>query len=185
MIKYSSNSIKNYLDDLAAKKPAPGGGSAAALTGALGAALLSMVCNYTIGKDKYKGVEAEIKNILEGSERIRKRFLVLVDLDVEAYYKVSASRKAAEKIYQKNLLGASGVPLEMCALAVKARGFCPVLASKANKYLISDVYVAEELLKSCFKSAQLNVKINLAFIKDENFVLKIKQTLKKLKEELK
>src|SRR3989338_3267816 len=101
---YSNQSLKHYLDDLAAKKPAPGGGSAAALVGATGCALLSMASNFTLGKDKYKDVEPQIKDALKQAERLRKRFLALVDLDVKAYYKVFNSRKGSPVIYQKNLI---------------------------------------------------------------------------------
>ena len=181
---YKNNSLKTYLDDLAARKPAPGGGSAAALTGALGCALLSMACNFTIGKDKYKDVEPKIKSALRETESLRKRFLSLVDLDVRAYHKVFNSRKAKENIYQKNLVEATKVPLEISILALKGYGLCPLLRKIANKYLISDVYVGEELLKSCFKSAEFNVIINLPQIKDKNFILRTKKTITDLKNKL-
>ena len=80
------------------------------MTGALGCALLSMACNFTIGKDKYKDVEPKIKSALKETESLRKRFLSLVDLDVRAYHKVFNSRKAKENIYQKNLIAATKVP---------------------------------------------------------------------------
>lgn len=178
---YFDKPLKTYLDDLAAKLPAPGGGSAAALTGALGCALLSMVCNFTIGKDRYKDSEAEIKEILKQAERSRKRFLCLVDLDVKAYYKVFKSRKSNPGIYQRNLISATKVPLEICQQAVYAYKFCPILLQKGNKYLISDVYVAKELLKSCFKSGELNVKINLPQIKDKKFVIQTEKTIKAMR----
>lgn len=178
---YKSKSLKEYLDDLAAKKPAPGGGSAAALTGALSCALLTMVCNFTLGKDKYKDIEPNIENILKQTESLRRRFLELVDLDVEAYYKVYNSRKGNSKIYQRNLIKATTVPLEMCKLSVCAFKFYPFLAKRANKYLVSDCIVAKELLKSCFKSAETNVIINLLQIEDRKFILKTKKTIAKLK----
>ncbi len=174
-------SLKTYLDDLAARKPAPGGGSAAALAGALGCALLSMACNYTIGKEKYKSQELKIRGILKQAERLRKRFLALVDLDVQAYYKVFKSQKGNPKIYQKNLIAATRVPLEIALLAVKSYKFCPVLIKRANKYLISDVYIAKELLKSCFKSAQFNVIINFLHIKDKRFIVQAKKKITALK----
>lgn len=181
---YCNKSLKTYLDDLAAKKPAPGGGSAAALAGALGCALLSMVCNYTIGKEKYKDVEKEIRKILSQSERLRKRFLSLVDLDVQAYNKVFNSRKGRPAIYQKNLIRATMVPLEVCSLSAAAYKLCPYLRKKANKYLSSDVYVAKELLKSCFKSGEFNVIINLPQIKNKEFVSQAKKILQTLKKSL-
>lgn len=181
---YSTHSLKTYLDDLAARKPAPGGGSAAALVGALGCALLSMVCNYTLGKDKYKSVEKQIKGILGEVESMRERFLVLVDLDVEAYYKVFNSRKGSPSIYQANLKNATLVPLEICALAVKGYKFCAPLLKIANKYLISDVYVAKELLKSCLKSAQFNVKVNIPQIKDKRFTAQTKKKISILRKNI-
>lgn len=178
---YSTHSIKTYLDDLAARKPAPGGGSAAALVGALGCALLSMACNYTLGKDKYKSVEKQIKAIFREVESMRERFLALVDLDVEAYYKVFNSRKGSPSVYQENLKGATKVPLEICALAVKGYKFCAPLLKIANRYLISDVYVAKELLKSCLKSAQFNVNINIPQIKDKRFTAQTKKKISSLR----
>jgi len=181
---YRKGTLEDYLCDLAAKKPAPGGGSAAALTGALGCALLSMVCNYTIGKDKYKDVEAEIKEILKETERLRKRLLFLVDLDIKAYYKVSNSRKGPGRIYQKNLIKATSVSLEICELSARACKFYPALIRKSNKYLISDVHVAKEFLKSSFKSAKLNVIINLPQIKDNKFISRAKKTIASLEKKL-
>lgn len=181
---YASNTLRAYLDNLAARKPTPGGGSAAALTGALGCALLSMVCNYTIGKEKYKSAEKKIKGILKQTERLRKRFLALVDLDAQAYSKVFNSRKGSPYVYQRNLFYAIRVPLEICALAVEGYKFCPALSGRANKYLISDVYVAKELLKSCFKSGEFNVIINFPQIKDKKFISQTKRIIQNLKKTL-
>ena len=178
---YSSKSLKIYLDDLAAKKPVPGGGSAAALAGALGSALLSMACNFTLGKDMYKDAEPKIRESLKQSERLRKRFLFLVDLDIRAYSKVFKSRRGNPDIYQKNLISASEVPLKICKLAIEGYSLCPLLRKIANKYLISDVDVAEELLKSCFKSAEFNVIINFPQIRDKKFISQAKKTLHCLK----
>jgi formiminotetrahydrofolate cyclodeaminase len=84
-MSYKEQTLKKYLDDLAAKLPAPGGGSAAALAAALGASLISMVVNFTLGKPKYAEYEKGLKQILSKSERLREEFLNLVDLDVTAY----------------------------------------------------------------------------------------------------
>ncbi|MEW6009320.1 MAG: cyclodeaminase/cyclohydrolase family protein [Candidatus Omnitrophota bacterium] len=178
---YINEPIKKYLDDLSAKLPAPGGGSASALVGALGCALLCMVCNFTIGKAKYKDVEREIKEILKHLKDSKQRFLQIVDLDVKAYYKVFKSRKSAQRIYQRNLINATRVPLEICELVSETYKFCPLLSKKTNKYLISDVYVAKELLKSCFKSAEFNVRINLPHIKNKNFVSRSNKIIKNLR----
>jgi len=177
---YISKSLKRYLDDLAAKKPAPGGGSAAALAGAIGVALLCMVANFTIGKEKYRGVEKEIKKILVQSEKIRKKLLELVDLDVITYKKVAVAKnkKKSHALYQKSLREATIVPLNISRFSFQALKLCPILEKKGNKYLISDVHVADALLRAAVKSAILNVKINLPFIKDKQFRVKINQQLK-------
>jgi formiminotetrahydrofolate cyclodeaminase len=180
-ITYLNKSLKIYLDDLAAKKPAPGGGSAAALAGALGCALLSMACNYTIGRPKSKNVEKQIKGILRRTEVMRRRFLALVDLDVQAYYKVFKRRKGNPRIYQRNLVAATKVPLEICRLAQEGYCLCPVLLKTANKYLLSDVRAGQALLKSCFQSARFNVIINIPLIKDKKFIRRFRKAISSLK----
>ncbi len=98
-----------------------------------------------------------------------------------AYNRVFNSRKLSPSIHQKNIISATKVPLEICINALSAYKFCPLLLKKANKNLISDVYVAQELLKSCFKSGLLNVKINLPQIKDKKFVLQAKKIIENLR----
>src|SRR3989338_8025777 len=85
--------IKKYLDDLAARLPAPGGGSSAALAGAMASALLSMVLNFTIGNEKYKGFEAEAKKMLERSEGLRRKFTDFFEQDIKSYDAVAAAYK--------------------------------------------------------------------------------------------
>lgn len=175
---YKNKSVKIYLDDLAAKKPAPGGGSAAALAGALGAALLSMVANFTVGKDKYKQFEQEIKETLSKSEKIRKKLLELVDLDVITYTKVAKSKKKSLAIYQKSLKEAANVPLDITKNCIEALALCPILEAKGNKYLVSDVHVARALLIGAIHSAVVNVRINLPYIEDKEFVHRVDQQLR-------
>ena len=90
---YVNNSVKVYLDDLAAKKPAPGGGSAAALIGATGIALISMVCNFTLGKKKYKEYETDLGRILSRSESLREELTKLIETDDGERISLSELRK--------------------------------------------------------------------------------------------
>ena len=94
---YNDRPLREYLNDLAAKSPAPGGGSAAALSAAIGASLMSMVANYTIGNAKYKDSEAKVSEILKKSEKCRTEFQTLIDKDVEAYEKLAAGIKDVGK----------------------------------------------------------------------------------------
>ncbi len=161
---YKNLSLKRYLDDLAAKLPTPGGGSAAALSAAMGAALISMVVNFTIGKPKYSGYELELKKILNSSEKLRKAFLDLVDQDVEAYK-------------SKNIKQSLKIPLSVCWLALDALKLCPPLIKKGNRNLISDVAVAAVLLEAAVSTAAVNVRINLANFDDKKLMLKIEKEL--------
>lgn len=163
---YKNKSLKNYLDALAAKLPAPGGGSAAALVASAGAALISMVVNFTLGKPKYAKYEDELKTVLEKSERLRDEFLNLVDLDVIAYK-------------SKNFRDALDVPFMVCRLCLEGIKLCPPLVNKGNRNLISDVAVAAVLLESAFTSAYFNVQINLKIIGDKKLTGLVRKELSK------
>ena len=165
-MNYQKASLKKYLDDLAAKIPAPGGGSAAALTAALGASLVSMVVNFTIGKPKYAKFEKELKITLEKSERLRNEFLNLVDLDVTAY----KSRDIRE---------AMNVPFMLSRLCFEGIKLCPPLVKKSNIYLISDIAVAAVLLESAFACAFFNVEINLKALNDKKLTKAIRNELRR------
>ncbi|MFA5099456.1 MAG: cyclodeaminase/cyclohydrolase family protein [Candidatus Omnitrophota bacterium] len=161
---YKDNILLRYLDDLAAKLPAPGGGSASAMAAALGAALLSMVINFTLGKPKYAEYEKELARMLQDSERLRAAFLRLVDEDVAAY---------SGKDPQRSL----DVPLEICRLCHEAAGLCPPLCRKGNVNLASDVAVAIELIEAAFAGAYCNVDINLKMLKDNARTQALRQEL--------
>lgn len=160
MKAYKGYTLKEYLNSLSAKSPVPGGGSAAALTAALGVALISMVANYSKGKSACNRTEARIKGTLQKSERIRKRLLELVDLDAKAYLKVVAARKSSVKAKKSALKKAAAVPREVCRLCYDAIQLTPFLVQKGNKNLISDIEVASELLLAAFNSAKINIEIN-------------------------
>jgi formiminotetrahydrofolate cyclodeaminase len=163
---YVNKSIKIYVDDLAARKPAPGGGSAAALTAALGVSLISMVINFTLGKPRYAKYDKELKGLLAKSEKLRAEFSRLVDLDVTAYK-------------SKNLKAALDVPLTVARLCFEGIKLCPILINKGNINLISDVAVAAVLLEAGFCGAYFNVKINLRSLGDLRVAKPITRELKR------
>jgi formiminotetrahydrofolate cyclodeaminase len=162
MYKYTS--IDKYLDDLSAKLPAPGGGSAAALNAAMGAALISMVVNFTLGKPRYARYENQLKGILEKSEKLRKEFLDMLDLDVAAYK-------------SKNIRDALDVPFMLARLCYEGIKLCPPLVKKGNVNLASDVAVAAIFLESAFASACFNVEINLKSLNDGKLSASIRKEL--------
>lgn len=130
------------------------------MTAALGAALLSMAANYSLGKASSRADEQKIKASLKQSEQLRKRFLLLVDLDAKAYLNVVKTRKAAPAKRNAARRKAAEVPLEVCKLCYKAVQLSPTLVRYGNKYLVSDVKVALELLLAAFNAARINVEIN-------------------------
>lgn len=159
-----AETLKRYSDDLAAKIPAPGGGSAAACVASLGAALVSMVANFTIGKPRYAKHEEKLKIILERSEKLRHEFLNLVDLDIVAYR-------------SKDPRQAMDIPLMVSRLCYEAIKLCLPLAKKGNINLISDVAVAAVMLEAAYASACQNVFINLKYLNDPKLAVKVRKEL--------
>ena len=160
-INFKDKTLQEYLDQLSRREPVPGGGSAAALTGAMGVGLISMVTNYSIGrKANTKAVDRLLAKILAQSEPIRLRLLELTSLDSEAYLKVATARTLDKKAQRQAAKEAKAVPQEVCKLCYKALQLTPYLVHKGNPYLVSDVEVAVELLLSAFNGARVMVRIN-------------------------
>lgn len=176
----TKKSLTAFLDELSSSSPAPGGGSVAALAGALGAALASMVCNLTIGKKKYAGVEEELKRVLREAEDLRAKFTQLVEKDTLAFNKVMeafalpketdpqrALRNAAIEGATKE---ATLVPLEVMKHCIDAHALAQEVAEKGNKNSASDAGVSALMLFAACEGAALNVKINLGSLTDTEFV---------------
>jgi formiminotetrahydrofolate cyclodeaminase len=176
----TSNTVHQFLDELASSSPAPGGGSVAALAGAIGAALTSMVCNLTIGKKKYADVQEELQAILAESEEVRMTFTGLVEKDTEAFNAVMAAfgmpkntdeeQKKRAAAIQQATTSATLVPLEVMSLCEQAASLAKGVGEKGSKNSASDAGVAAVMLEAACAGAELNVRINLASLKDESFV---------------
>ena len=169
-------SVASFLDQLASSAPTPGGGSVAALCGALSAALSSMVANLTLGREKYRDVEPEVRAALERAEQLRQSFLQLIDEDIAAYGALSAVYRLPKSTpeeqatrsskIQEALTGAAEAPLRMAEQAREALELCKTLASIGNPNVISDVGVAAITASAALESGALNVLINLKTMKD-------------------
>lgn len=179
---YSSEPLQVYLDDAASKKPAPGGGSVSACAGALGAALVGMVCNLTRGREKFADVETEIVTLVEAAEAARARLEQLLQEDTTAYSGVIAAYKmpketaeeqaARTAAIQAGLIVAADVPLEICRVAVEVCRLAKVAAGIGNPQAVTDAGIGAILGEAAVVGAALNVKINLGSIKDEAYVAK-------------
>jgi formiminotetrahydrofolate cyclodeaminase len=185
--KLTAKPVVSFLDELASSAPAPGGGSVAALAGALGAALISMVNNLTIGKEKYAGVQDDIKALLNKSESLRKKLADLLEEDVVVYTKLNQTMKmprdteeqktARAKAMDRDLKAAAEVPLRVAEACVAVMALCRPVAEKGNVNAVSDVGVGILMAEAGLRSAALNVLINLGWIKDARYVSDTRQKL--------
>ncbi|MDP2726253.1 MAG: cyclodeaminase/cyclohydrolase family protein [Dehalococcoidia bacterium] len=188
-----NSATADFLEALASSAPTPGGGSVAALTGALGAGLISMVCNLTLGKEKYKDVEAEVARLLEESEGLRRELMRLIEADMGVYGKLSAAYRLPKDTDQDKalrtaaiqaaLVEATGVPMAIARACARVVDLCPTAAKVGNLGAISDVGVAVLLGEAALRSAALNVAINLGTLKDQAFVETTRRELEKLVED--
>lgn len=166
--------ITEFLDKLASDSPAPGGGAAAAISGAMGAALVSMVARLTIGKEGYEEVEEFFKEKLEKAEVFRKKLTELIDKDANAFSGVIAAfrlpkdteeQKTARsaKILSEYKVAAE-IPFETCKICRSVIDLLIEMGTKGNKNALSDIGVGALCALSGLKSALHNVEINLGYI---------------------
>jgi len=190
MIK--DKAVQIFLDDLASKSSTPGGGSAAAIMAAMGAALVSMVANLTVGKKNYEAVDAEMQELLATSENLRDQLTAMIKADVDVFDQVMAAYgmakesdedKAARSLaIQAALKDATDVPLACAKLCAEVISICQPMAEKGNTNVISDAGVAVLAAHAALRSAALNVYINIGGIKDEEFANDRRQQLESLLE---
>ena len=176
-MKLAELKTAGFVDLLASDAPAPGGGSAAALEGALGAALTAMVCGLTVGKKKY----AEFQELAEEAQKkatdLKARFVDVMDRDTEAFNVVSAAfgmpkatdeeKAARSAAIQKGLEGCTKTPFEMMELAVETLELTASILGKSNDSAASDLGVSALSLRAAIQGAWLNVLINIGSLKNK------------------
>lgn len=176
---YPELTIEAFLEKLASSAPEPGGGAAAALVGAAGAALVSMVANLTAGREKFASAQAEMEAARARADALRAALLAAIDRDAEAFRGVMAAykmpretdaQKTARRLATQDALrAASRIPAEVVALCEDVAAWSRVTAEKGNPQVISDAAVAALLAAAAAESAALNVRINVASIADAGF----------------
>jgi formiminotetrahydrofolate cyclodeaminase len=171
--------LGTFLDELASGAPTPGGGSAAAIMGAMGAALISMVCNVTIGKKGHEAVEAEMKSVRDESEKLRLRLTSMVAEDIAAFDGLMAayrlpkvtdedkSRRAA--VIQSSLRAATDTPLACARACAEVVALSRRAGEKGFAGVISDAGVGVLAANTALRSAALNVYINAPSLKDRDY----------------
>lgn len=174
--------MEEFLEEVAKGTPTPGGGSIAALSGAIACSLAEMVCNLTIGKKKYKEVEEDMIAIRSKVNAYRKRFFELIEEDARAFDGViKAFREGGDtqEAYKK----AAEVPYETAKNSLALFEYLREIAVKGNKNSISDVGVAGYMAFASFHSALLNVKINLKEIEGD-YSKEMEEKIKKMEEKM-
>ncbi len=174
--RIAEETVETYLEHLASDSPTPGGGAVAALSGAAGAALISMVCNLTIGKKGYEETEERMRGMLVEAEAARTVLLDLADRDATAFDGVMAAFKMpketdAEKAVrtqaiQEGYLAAAEVPLDIARRAAELMELAREATEIGNAAAASDGACAARSLSSAVWSATYNVEINAAALKD-------------------
>lgn len=170
------HSCLNFIEDLASKKPVPGGGGASALVASIGMALGMMVGNLTVGKQKYAAVEEEMKSLLKASQELVQRLEELVQKDASAFaplaaaYGLPASTQEEKEIknqrLQEALISAIEAPMELLEETCKALCLLKEYAHKGSALVLSDAGVGVACCRAAIFGAKLNVQINLNLLKN-------------------
>lgn len=169
-------SCEAFLEDLAGSAPAPGGGGAAALVGAAGAALGNMVGSLTVGKKKYAAVEADILILNRRAAALRKQLEGLVQADADAFIPLAAAYKLPKEtpeqqahkaaVLEAALEGACAVPLEIMSACCEGIALAAEYAEKGSVMAVSDAGCAALFCKAALQAAGLNVSINTRLMAD-------------------
>ena len=176
--------FQKLLDELSSQSAAPGGGSVAGIAGALSAAMVSMVCNLTVGKKKYQQHEDDVKKCLEHAEKLKVEFLLLAEKDAEVFSEVMEAYKLPHETdkeksdrnqaVEEATKRAALVPMDVLRRCEVVAQASRSVALKGNENSISDAGVAAIMAHAAAQAASLNILINLSTITDEDFKGKLK-----------
>lgn len=182
----------DFLEALASGDPTPGGGSAAALTGAMAAALVAMVARTTLGKKKYAEVEAEMEGLIPRAEALRGELQAAVRRDADAFEAVleayrmpkdsAEAQPARQAAIEAAMEGAARVPLEVIGLLVEVLEMAEQVAARGNLNALTDAASGAELAHAALRSASLNVRINLSSLQDQELTNRLWEDLQHYEE---
>ena len=175
--------ITDFLEKTASSEPLPGGGCAAALNGALAAALTEMVANLTVGRTEFQAVEDDMQQIAGAVAALRKKLQDDIDHDAQAYQEVLAAfrmpketdddKKQRSNAIQQAFKKAATVPLNVAKETLKILDLAARAIKDGNPNAASDGAVAVLAARTAVLGAAFNVKINLGAIKDDAFVAEL------------
>jgi glutamate formiminotransferase/formiminotetrahydrofolate cyclodeaminase len=192
-MKLDQLTIQDFIKELASDAPTPGGGSIAALCGALGAALSEMVAGLTVGKEKYRKSWKSMTSVRRKASGLSERFLHLMQEDTDAYNAVTAAfqlprstddeQTARRRQIQEAMKLAATVPLETMKSSLELAELGRLVVENGNKNAVTDAGAALQLARAAGIVASYNVLINLSSIRDKNYVLEKKEEVNRLLEE--
>ena len=187
MPDFMTISVQEYLARLASGEPVPGGGSAAGLAGAMGAALLSMSARFTVGREKYAAYQEQAGRVLESAIAAMGDLQRLMEEDSEGFALYSAAsamprsteeEKSARRQALQHAARASALaPMAVCRQSCHLLELAGTLAANCNPNLVSDVVVAAHMALAAFRSAAINVRLNLRALDDTDFVRPLAEEL--------
>lgn len=178
--------VREFTEILASKSSVPGGGGAAALAGAIGAALGTMVGNFTVGKKKYASVEPDILRLMDEAEKLRLEFLSCIDEDAAAFeplsraYSIPKDDPVRDETMEECLRGAAAVPMKILELSCRGILLHNELAEKGSTIIISDAGTGAVLCWAAMYAAALNVKVNTKLMSDREYAEKMNARVDKL-----
>lgn len=180
-MEYKNLTIENFLEKLGSSDSMPGGGVASSLVAANGISLILMVCNLTIGKERYKENETLVVSVKEEAEKLKEKFLELMDKDAETFkvmekvFTMPNTTDEEKKLRKEKMQEACKVccntPKEVIENAKRGIEITESIVGKSNKSAESDLIVGKTLLKAAIEGAWENILINLKYIKDEKFTI--------------
>jgi len=187
--------IGDFMEEFASSSPTPGGGSAAALSGALGAVSTCMVASLTVGKDDYADVQEEMEELIEATTQLKEDYLDLVNQDMKVFgeymealqmpKETSEEEEKRNKAMKKASIEATEVPFSMAEKSVEILKQALIAAKNGNTHAVSDAGVGAIEAWAALEAAELNVNINLAFMNDEEYVTEKREAMEALKSEAK
>lgn len=192
MTEISGSTIDEFLDSLASKSSTPGGGAAAAMTAALGAAIIQMACSFAIGRRKYASHQDQIQHASDRCRKIRARAIELADLDSQVFQEVVDSfrlardskvrRQRRRRAISHSAETAARVPLELAEICAELVDLGANAAELGNPNLVADAVGGAALARGALRICELNVRSNLALVSDDEFVASARRRLKRVAE---
>ena len=194
VLKLDQLTVRNFIQELGSGSATPGGGSAAALCGAMGAALSAMVARFTAGREQFRSAWGMMEGIKQGSDELAERFLALFQEDTDAYQEVLKALRLPKEVeeekavrqeaLQNAMKKASSVPLETLRVSERLIQMAKGAVEQGNPSTVTDAVAAVHFASAAATVAAYNVRTNLSSLKDDVFVDGCKREVEEILERI-